>query len=189
LVSEAVSTFSARVHAHVKAVLSAGIKPVFGWVGPELCIPPLMAERDFEEFVVAAEKPYCDTIHNAGGYVWLHCHGKVGKLLERYIYMGVDVLNPLEPAKNGDVDLNEVVGRLGNRLGLEGNIEIQDILTADTETLKALMRDCVDAGAKSGRFILCPSAGFMEYPRPEPQYIDNLMTYLNYGYELLEALP
>lgn len=188
LVSEAVAIFSARVHAHVKAVLAAGITPVFGWVGPELCIPPLMALRDFEEFVVQAEKPYCDTIHNAGGYVWLHCHGKVSNLIDRYIHMGVDVLNPLEPPKNGDVVLSKVVESFGNRIGLEGNIEIQDILTADTGTLKALMRECVDAGAKSGRFILCPSAGFMEYPRPEPRYIENLMTYLNYGYVLLEAL-
>jgi len=146
-----------------------------------------MGVRDFEEFVFQVEKPYCDTIHNAGGYVWLHCHGKVANFIERYIEMGVDVLNPLEPPKNGDVDLRKLVERFGHRIGLEGNIEIQHILQSDTETLKQLMRECVEAGAASGRFILCPSAGFMEYARPEPRYIENLLTYLDYGYELVEA--
>lgn len=188
LVEEAVAVYSGRVHEHVKAVLSTGIAPVFSWVGPELCIPPLMAVRDFEEFVVDAEKPYCDAIHDAGGFVWVHCHGKVAKLMESFIRMGVDVLNPLEPPKNGDVVLSEIAERFGSRIGLEGNIEIQELLTAETEDLKELMRECVAAGAKSGRFILCPSAGFMEYVNPELRYIDNLMTYLYYGYELVEAL-
>jgi uroporphyrinogen-III decarboxylase len=146
-----------------------------------------MAVRDFEEFVFKAEKPYCDTIHNAGGHTWLHCHGKVANFIERYIQMGIDVLNPLEPPKNGDVAMNEVAARFGNRIGLEGNIEIQDIIHADTSALKKLMHECVEAGAASGRFILCPSAGFMEYSHPEPRFIDNLMTYLDYGYELVEA--
>jgi hypothetical protein len=186
LVSEVVNTFSDRIHNHVKAVLSQGISPVFSWVGPEICIPPLMAVRDFEEFVFEAEKPYCDTIHNAGGYTWLHCHGKVANLIERYIEMGIDVLNPLEPPKNGDVIMSDIVERFGNRIGFEGNIEIQDIIQADTETLKLKMRECVEAGAGSGRFILCPSAGFMEYAHPEPRYIENLLTYLDYGLELVE---
>ncbi len=188
LISETVALYSERVHNHVKAVLAEGISPVFGWVGPELCIPPLMAQRDFEEFVVNAEKPYCDTIHNAGGYVWVHCHGKVSKLIESYINMGVDVLNPLEPPKNGDVILSDVVRRFGSRIGLEGNIEIQDIIMEDKEILQLRMRECVAAGAASGRFILCPSAGFMEYTHPQQRYIDNLMTYLNYGYDLVEGM-
>lgn len=187
LIREAVRIFADRIHEHIKAVLSQGIAPIFAWVGPEICLPPLMGIRDFEEFVFQVEKPYCDTIHNAGGYVWLHCHGKVTNFIERYIEMGVDVLNPLEPPKNGDVDLRTVVERFGNRIGLEGNIEIQHIIQSDTETLKQLMGECVEAGAASGRFILCPSAGFMEYARPESRYIENLLTYLDYGYELVEA--
>ena len=189
LISEAICIFSQRIHEHVKAVLAQGIAPVFAWVGPEICIPPLMAVRDFEEFVFKAEKPYCDTIHNANGYVWLHCHGKVRNFIERYIQMGIDVLNPLEPSKNknGDVVMSEIVAHFGSRIGFEGNIEIQDIILADTSTLKALIHECVEAGAVSGRFILCPSTGFMEFSHPQPRCIENLMTYLDYGFELMEA--
>ncbi len=97
--------------------------------------------------------------------------------------MGIDILNPLEPPKNGDVDMAEVAKTFKGRIGLEGNIEMQDILLEDTDILRESIRSCVEAGKESGRFILCPSSGFMEYPKPTQHYINNLMTYLDYGYE------
>lgn len=186
LVSEAIQIFSGRIYNHVRQVLNQTRPPVFSWVGPEICIPPLMAPRDFEEFVFAAEKPYCDAIHDAGSHIWLHCHGKVAKYIDRFIAMGIDVLNPLEPPKNGDVSLHEVVALHKNSIGLEGNIEIQDLLDSDAQTVRALIRQCVDEGSASGRFILCPSAGFMEYALPKRRYIENLMTYIDYGLECVE---
>jgi uroporphyrinogen-III decarboxylase len=100
--------------------------------------------------------------------------------------MGVDILNPLEPPKNGDIDLEAAIAKYQNRIGWEGNIEIQEILQASPERLKELIEKCVDAGSKSGRFILCPSAGYMEYPFPDERYISNLLLYLEYGYECVE---
>ena len=185
--SELIRIFADRVLAHTKAILDLGIKdPVFHWVGPEVYLPPLMRADDFEEFVHDMDKPIGDAIHNGGGYLWVHSHNKVANFIESFIDMGVDVLNPLEPPKNGDIDLNEIVARYGNRIGWEGNIEIQEILLSSKERLGALIDACVEAGNKSGRFILCPSAGYMEYPFPTEQYIDNLMFYLQYGLETVE---
>ena len=59
-------------------------------------------------------------------------------------------------------------------------------LASSPERLRNLIDDCVEAGQKSGRFILCPSAGYMEYPQPSEQYINNLMFYLKYGLEAVE---
>jgi uroporphyrinogen-III decarboxylase len=186
-VQEILKVFSERIRLHVNSAIEAGVKGPFQWVGPELFIPPLMSPRDFDDFVYKYDKPLCDDIHNAGGFVWLHCHGKVSNFIERYISMGVDILNPLEPPKNGDVVLKDVVEKFGNRIGLEGNIEIQDIIQSEPKQLKELINSCVEEGNKSGRFILCPSAGFMEYPKPSKQYIENLLLYLNYGYECVEG--
>ena len=105
------------------------------------------------------------------------------KILERYIKMVLITLNPLEPPKNGDVDMAEVARTFKGRIGLEGNIEMQELLLEDTDILKESIKNCVEAGKESGRFILCPSSGFMEYPRPTQHFINNLMTYLDYGYE------
>lgn len=180
-------TFSNRLLEQAKKAIDAGIRGVFSWVGPEVCIPPLMSPKDFEDFVYRYDKPICDAIHEAGGHVWVHCHGKVNQFVERFADMGVDILNPLEPPKNGDVDMKELATRIKGLIGLEGNIEIQEILQAPPERLKQLIADCVAAGKECGRFILCPSAGFMEYPTPTPAFIENLMLYLEEGYRQVEA--
>lgn len=188
LMHEAVYTYAARIHGHVRQALGARPKLAFAWCGPELCIPPLMAPADFEEFVFDAEKPYCDTIHDAGCYVWVHCHGKVARFIDRFIGMGVDVLNPLEPGKNGDVCLDSVVSRFGSRIGLEGNIEMQALMELDAEALREQIKACVTQGAAGGRFILCPTSSYMEFARPARRYLDNLMTFAEYGLECVEGL-
>jgi hypothetical protein len=101
--------------------------------------------------------------------------------------MGVDILNPLEPPKNGDINMKKIIEQYGNRIGWEGNIEMQDLIQSEPERLRALIDECVEAGNTSGRFILCPSSGFMEYPRPSESYINNLLLYLNHGFERVEA--
>lgn len=184
---ELITVFGARVRAHVRAALENGIRGPFSWVGPEVLIPPLMSHRDFEEFVFDIDKPFCDDIHNAGGYVWVHCHGKVANLVPRFIEMGVDILNPLEPPPNGDILLDQAVARHGRSIGWEGNIEIQTLLQSDPETVRAEVYRCAQVGKQINRFVLCPSAGYMEYTHPDENYLQNLALYLNYGLECLET--
>lgn len=186
LLHEAIGEYSRRILFEVKRVFDAGYKPVFSWVGPETCIPPLMSPHDFEEFVMRYDKPLCEYIHERGGHVWVHCHNKVGKFISRFIEMGVDVLNPLEPPPMGDVNLADVVAKHGNAIGLEGNIETHDLWSAEKGKIEDLVEAAVAEGAKSGRFILCPSAGYMEFTNPTERYIDNLMTYLNFGFKQVE---
>jgi uroporphyrinogen-III decarboxylase len=100
--------------------------------------------------------------------------------------MGIDVLNPIEPPPLGDVTLKEAVKRVGAGMGLEGNIEIQTLLMDSREVVREKIRTAAEEGKQSGRFILCPSAGYMTYVNPTPEYIDNLLLYINYGLECLE---
>lgn len=188
LIHEAVNIYSDRILNHVKAVLSTGLTPIFGWVGPELCTPPLTRMLDFEEFVYSIDKKVCDLIHNAGGYVWVHCHGSVGKLLTRFIDMGVDVLNPIEPPPQGDITLSDAIKIVGNDMGLEGNIEISSLLLEKQNDIEQIIDQAIYEGKESNRFILCPSAGYMEYVNPTPQYINNLMIYLKRGNKVLTNL-
>lgn len=183
---ELCNVFADRIYDHAKSMLEAGMVAPFTWCGPEVLIPPLMGPADFKEFCYKPDKRLFEMVHDHGGYVWVHCHGKVANFMDDFIDMGVDVLNPLEPPKNGDVNMREIVNKYGNRIGLEGNIEIQEILQSDPAHLRVLIDECVEAGKDSGRFILCPSAGYMEYARPSQQYIENLKFYIQYGYEAVE---
>lgn len=181
-----IEVYFERLKEHVKRILDLGITAPFSWVGPELYLPPLMGPKDFQDFVHRYDKPICDLIHERGGYVWVHCHGKVANFIDSFIDMGVDVLNPLEPPKNGDIHLRNIIAKYGNKIGWEGNIEIQDLLLSSPDEIRSLIDECVRYGSESGRFILCPSAGFNEYPFPTQGYIDNLLLYLRYGLETVE---
>lgn len=187
LLQYAVGVYAKRICDFVEGMFRQGLGPdtPFCWYGPEVLIPPLASYRDFDQFVCQADAPLCDLIHSRGGFVWVHCHNKTGCLLQKYIDLGVDVLNPLEPPPNGDVNLRESVARFGNRIGWEGNIEIQELISSPTERIQELLEQCVEAGAPSGRFILCPSSGFMEVQNPSQHYIENLLFYLEKGYELV----
>ena len=107
---------------------------------------------------------------------------------KRFMDIGVDVLNPLEPAPLGDISIKEAVEIVGSGMGLEGNIEISSLLLDKPERIKELIYSAVSEGKETNRFILCPSAGYMEYVNPSPQYIDNLLLYLKYGLECILRL-
>jgi len=185
LLLEAMEIFSQRIRQQVIRTFEAGLKPIFAWVGPELCIPPLMSPKDFEDFVFRFDKPLIDLIHENGGYAWVHSHGKMAQLLERFMEMGVDVLNPIEPPPIGDVTLAEAFDLVGERMGLEGNIETHDLMTVTQERICELVHKAIDAG-RGRRFILCPSSGYMEWPNPEQRLIENLITFVQEGVRYAE---
>jgi len=185
LLVDAMGVFAERIREHARRALDAGLRGVFGWCGPELCIPPLMGPRDFDEFATAFDKPLIDMVHEAGGCIWVHCHGKMGPVLERFVEMGVDVLNPIEPPPMGDLTLEEAFDRVGDRMALEGNIETHDFYVCSTEQIREKVHVALNAG-KGKRHILCPSAGYMECPFPPQRLIDNLLLYIEEGVRFAE---
>lgn len=184
---EAMQTFAGRIREHAAAALQAGIRGVFGWVGPELCIPPLMSPQAFDKYVFDIDKPLIDMIHDAGGRVWVHSHGKMTPVLERFVLMGIDVLNPIEPPPMGDVTMEEAFQLVGDRMGLEGNIETHDFMQASNEEIRAKIHDALEAG-RGRRLILCPSSGYQENINPTPREIGNWLLYINEGVRYAESM-
>jgi len=187
LLLEAMQVLAERVREQALSALSAGIRTVFAWVGPELCIPPLMSPKDFDDFVFGLDKPLIEILHGAGARVWVHSHGGMDPVLERFVEMGVDVLNPLEPPPMGDVTLADAFERVGDAMGLEGNIETHDIMASSEEHLRQIVREALATGA-GRRFILCPSSGYMEVVDPPDGMIRNLLAYLEEGRRVSEGL-
>jgi len=181
LLLEAMQVFSDRLLAHVKAAITAGLgKAVFGWVGPEVCIPPLMSPTAFDRYVAAFDKPLIETIHNSGGKIWVHCHGKMRPVINRFVDMGVDVLNPIEPPPMGDLTMAEAFALVGNRMGLEGGVETHDIMTAPQERIHDMVHAVLDSG-RNRRLILCPSAGYTESVMPSDHEIQNWLYFIDEG--------
>lgn len=188
LLLEAMGVFAARVQAHVQAAIDAGLgQAVFGWVGPELCIPPLMSPAAFDRYVTAFDKPLIETIHNAGGKVWVHCHGKMRPVIDRFVDMGVDVLNPIEPPPMGDLTMAEAFALVDDQMGLEGGVETHDLMAAPQERVHEMVHAVLDAG-RGRRLILCPSSGYTESVFPDDAEIQNWLTFINEGVRYAETL-
>ena len=184
---EAIETFAARLRQQVRQAIDAGVRGVFGWVGPEVCIPPLMSPGAFERWVFDVDRPLIDMIHNAGGRVWVHVHGRMKRMIARLADMGIDVLNPIEPPPMGDVSLAEAFALVDGRMGLEGNIETHDLMTAATPVLREKIHRALD-DSKGRRHILCPSSGYQENVAPTPAEIDNWMFYISEGVRYAQEL-
>ena len=154
---------------------------MYGYVGPELCIPPLQSPADFDEFVVEYDRKLIDLIHAYDGLVWCHCHGGMARVLDGFLAMGIDVLNPVEPPPMGDVTLAQAKARVGHRITLEGNIEQGEFYRASTSRIRQLVRQAIREGAPGYGFILCPTSGFQEWSEVDDRYVANYLAYIDEG--------
>ena len=182
LIRELVECLTKRVVDRVEYMLARGIGPVFGYYGPELCIPPLVRPQDFQEFVVEVDKRFIRLLKEAGCLLWVHCHGKMSPVIEGFMEMGVDCLNPIEPPPMGDLTLREAREIVGDRMCLEGNIEADDMYRAPREHIRELVAQAMEQ-ARGGGFILCPTSGFMEWPFARERLVENYLTYIEAGLE------
>jgi hypothetical protein len=102
-------------------------------VGAVLCIKsgPMFSLDLMEEFEFPCLQRQIDMVHAAGRVVSLHSDGDNTGLISRFIDMGVDVLNPVEPC-DGQQDIFALKAQYGDRIALHGNIDITGVLTHGT---------------------------------------------------------
>jgi hypothetical protein len=74
--------------------------------------------------------------------------------------MGADAIDPIEPPPHGDMELEAVRCRYGERLVLFGNIELSDIESMEPAQFETLVAKTLADGTRgTGRgFVLMPSS-------------------------------
>jgi len=184
---ELARVFSERLREVARTALAAEIRAPYAWIGPEVCTPPLMSPGAFEKYVFDFDKPLIDLIHDGGGYVWVHCHGTMRPVLRRFVEMGVDVLNPIEPPPMGDVTMAEAFDLVGDRMAMEGGLETHDFIAGSAEALRERIHEVLDAG-RGRRLILCPSSAYTDNCEPTAQEIRNWVLYVNEAVDYADAM-
>lgn len=184
LLHEMISHSFRQVEATVKRYLAHGVGDCFGWVGPELCIPPLTSPRDFDEFVAGYDRRIIDLIHDAGKLVWVHSHGDMGLVLEGFADMGVDCLNPMEPPPIGSLTLAEAKERVGHRMTLEGGVENGDFDCLPPDQLAPVVEEAMHQGKPGGGYILCPTSGPSTWPVLNERHVENYRVFVETGLRL-----
>ncbi len=128
--------------------------------GPEFATEPLLPSRFFAEYVVPYTGPMVRMIQRYGGFVRLHCHGRIRNVLPQIAAMAVDAIDPIEPPPQGDVQLADVRRQYGEHLVLFGNLEVSDIENLAPAQFDQLVQQTLEQGtAGTGRgFVLMPSS-------------------------------
>jgi uroporphyrinogen-III decarboxylase len=128
--------------------------------GPEYAAEPFLPPRLFNEYVVRYTEPMVRAIKRHGGFARIHCHGRIGAILDAICAMGADATDPIEPPPHGDVRLESVRRQYGERLVLFGNIELSEIESMEPPAFERLVAQTLTDGTRGrGRgFVLMPSS-------------------------------
>jgi uroporphyrinogen-III decarboxylase len=143
LVHRLMETCAERLANNLKTLLKQGVGPIIRFGGAEHATPPLMSPQDFDELVVAYDKPLIDLCKRYERKVAYHCHGKITHALKRFAEMGVDQTDPVETLPDGDLTLAEARRLAGDQVTLTGNIQVREIASADAEEVRRRVKEII----------------------------------------------
>lgn len=128
---------------------------------------PLISRAMFREFVAPYLKEMIDGIHGLGARVLYHSCGAIAPFIPELIALGVDVLDPIQPAGPGmsPESLRELGG---GRLVFHGGMDMQKLLPGGTpDEVRAEARRYCDVLGRDGGYILGPAHLFQPDVPPE----------------------
>jgi hypothetical protein len=179
LIERMIRTIHERVAERLQFALSHGVGPLYRFGGSEQATPPLMSKRDFDDFILGYEAPLWKMTREAGQIAWVHCHGKVGTILDDYIAGGAQMLDPVEPPPQGDIEIGDAKRRAAaGPMTMVGNIEISDLYQATPSRIGALVQHAVCEGGRR-YFILGPSDVVIS--KVDDQTRDNILGMIESG--------
>jgi hypothetical protein len=128
--------------------------------GPEYATEPYLPPYLFKEYVTRYTGPMVETIQKCGGFARIHCHGRIRAILDYIVEMGAAAIDPLEPPPHGDVELEHLRRKYGNKLVLFGNLEVADIENMEPTTFEKIVKKALKEGTSGeGKgFVLMPSS-------------------------------
>lgn len=176
--------FRERLMDMITYLLNCNIRGIYSLIGQEYTAPPLMSPLDFHEFVTEIEPQIVEKLHREGCLVHVHCHGRLNAILGDFLFIGINCLHPIEPPPLGDVNLSDAKERIGKHVCLEGNIQIGDLYTCETQEIQDKVKFAIDSAGKGGGFILAPSASIYSrqlHPKALKNYLTMIETGLSYG--------
>ncbi|MCD6364770.1 MAG: hypothetical protein J7M14_02725 [Planctomycetes bacterium] len=174
-----------RAFEHIREGLEALLKELaedppallFYTTGPELACPPLMSPKEFAWLVSPYQKRLVALIHKYGFAVSAHCHGRVSQVLDEMLECDFDLLEPIEPPPQGDIDLAELRRRTRGRIALLGYMQDQDLYTATVQEIREHVAMIAREVGRDTRFIVAPTCTPFDFP-PSERYVANYVAFL-----------
>jgi len=152
--------------------------------GSEYATPPYLPPRLFEKFVTPYVREMVELIHSRGAKARLHCHGKIGEVLDMITATGCDSIDPCEAPPDGDIALADVKDRIGDQMCILGNIQMHLLETASREEVREAVKTSMAAAKRGGGFVIMPTASPINSPlspRTEENYMEFIEASLEFG--------
>lgn len=128
---------------------------------------PMLSPAMMEEYELVLLEEQTRTAKSNGLPVALHIDGFVEPMIETFIDMGVDILNPIEPC-DGKQDIYRLKERYGDRIALWGNIDVDGVLLRGTpEEIAADVRRHIEGLSPGGGYVVGSSHNLHELIPPE----------------------
>lgn len=154
-----------RIQLELEQTLATGIRDcVFRVVGAEYAAPPYLPPALFEKYVVPYDQWMNRRIRKSGNYPRLHCHGKIARLVDCIAATEPAALDPCEPPNQGDIELDDLKRRIGDRVCLMGNVELRDLEGGSIQEIRRIVQRCMEQGKPGGRYVLMPTAAPINVP-------------------------
>jgi len=118
-----------------------------------------MSPKLYEELIYPWHKKAIDLSHKHGAFVNMHSHGNINAIIPLLVKANLDVLNPIGPSDN--MDLETLKEKYGDRLCLQGGLS-KHIGFMSPDDLRNHIIDRLRIGSPEGGFILS-SEGDLPY--------------------------
>ncbi len=140
--------------AETRCALEAGVPVIFTpWYFASLSAG--WSPRLYREWFVPRIKEQADLIHDMGGLLHFYDDGKMTAILPWLKDCGVDIVSTLTPPPVGDVDLKQAKEMVGDRICLNGNIDLIYVIKMGTpDQIREAVRGAILDAAPGGGFIL-----------------------------------
>ena len=120
----------------------------------------MFSPEAWDRFVRPQLEPIVQCYHDAGALVVLHSCGNISPLVTRFVEIGVDVLDPLQPSCN---QLDEVRAATAGQICLCGGVEASTLLAGDVKVTMLATHQRIAQLGKKGGYIVGPDDEW-DYP-------------------------
>lgn len=117
----------------------------------------LQSMDTFRRFIAPSIRALADLVHRHGVKFMFHSCGAVREAIPELIELGVDILNPIQPAAAG-MEPEGLKRDFGDRICFHGGIDIQYLLPLESaEEVRREVRHRAGILGRDGGYILAPS--------------------------------
>jgi uroporphyrinogen decarboxylase len=128
----------------------------------------IISPEHYRKYLKPFEKKIFDFIKSKAPQVkiWFHSCGAVSEIIDDFIDIGVDILNPVQPLAAG-MESFELKKRFGDRICFHGGIDLQRALIGSIDDVRKEVEKRISAFAVGGGYILSSSNHIQDDTPPE----------------------